>query len=264
MAESEADVSRERPDAASVLGSSADQAAQIDQRRAEKERAHRRLVVTRVARAALVIGVVAFLVWLVAFSSVFAIRDGSVRVSMSGEQTDISTAVAVGDAQVGTPLLQVNVGEVEKQILEDTTLQTAHVSRAWPGGLDIVVTARQPVLALVESTGYGLYGDDGVRIGPAAEVPAGLLLVTGPGELNDPQFSEIMTVWDSLPQELRDRVSQIRISGTVMTLTLSAGTTVVWGDDSNSGVKAQVLELLLDQRPAANYDVSDPTRPTSS
>lgn len=42
------------------------------------------------------------------------------------------------------------------------------------------------------------------------------------------------------------------------------GRIIKWGDESDSQLKAQVLKLLLDQRPAQVYDVSTPARPVTS
>ena len=48
-----------------------------------------------------------------------------------------------------------------------------------------------------------------------------------------------------------------------VTLMLSGGAGVVWGDGTDAALKAAVLAVLLGQ-PASTYDVSSPHSPTTS
>ena len=49
----------------------------------------------------------------------------------------------------------------------------------------------------------------------------------------------------------------------VVRLDLVDGSQVVWGDEDESALKAQVLELLVEQRPASVYDLRDPRKPVT-
>ncbi len=257
---------KKQPGPIAVLGSSADEALQIEGRRKERESARTRLLSFRLFKALGLIVIIGLLIWAVVFSPLFAVRDGSVRVQMSGQEVDFSSAVTVAETQVGTPLLRLNTGAVENEILEDTKLQTARVTRSWPGGLDVVVTARLPFLALETQNGdtkYLLYGNDSIPIGGSNEVPEGIPVVTGATELSANQFAQLADIWGSMESSLQDQVERLDIAGTVVTLNLVGGSTVIWGTSNDNALKAEVLQILVEQRPSSAYDISDPTRPTT-
>ena len=70
-------------------------------------------------------------------------------------------------------------------------------------------------------------------------------------------------VWVSLGEIFRSQVSSISADDLVVTLDLVDGSQVIWGDEDESELKAQVLELLVEQRPSAVYDLRDPRRPVT-
>ena len=68
----------------------------------------------------------------------------------------------------------------------------------------------------------------------------------------------------SLDSSVRPQVASGSATTTgQVTLVLSSGAHVVWGDSTDSDLKAEVLKVLL-QQSASTYDVSSPHSPTTS
>ena len=114
--------------------------------------------------------------------------------------------------------------------------------------------------------GYALVGSDGITTAVTGEPVEGLpyIHVASDDEGGKAtQAKAAIAVWDSLGDPLRSQVSSISSDGMVVRLDLVDGSQVVWGDEDESALKAQVLELLVEQRPASVYDLRDPRKPVT-
>ena len=67
-----------------------------------------------------------------------------------------------------------------------------------------------------------------------------------------------------IPKELSERVDLMIGDALTVELRTNDGRVIKWGDESDSKLKADVVLLLLEQRPAQVYDVSTPSRPVTS
>lgn len=262
--------SLERPleaqDAASLLGSHEDSVSTgLGERLAERRRARLRLRGTHLAVLLGSLATVAALVWGIFFSPAFALT--SARVTVTGADGDVRTEVlhAVGPF-LGTPVPRLDTAAVESAVEGVTMVRDARVSRTWPDGL--AVTVQERVAALVEKDGSGvaLVDDEGVVLSHEGEAPAGLPVVVLPadGAERARAAAAAASTWAALSADLRGSVTQVSADGNLVTLTLSGGRTVRWGTDEDGELKAEVLAVLLAQRAATVYDVSDPTRPVTS
>ena len=232
----------------------------------ERRSARRRLVAYRVLGALLVAGVVVGGIWAVFFSSLFALDldalvvEGAQSEVISG---DIEPTVAEYE---GVPLPRMPVSGIREELLTRPLIAEAEVSRSWMHGLVVSVVQRVPVAMVVTDAGYALVGSDGVTTAVSQEPVEGLpyIHVASEDEKGSvAQARSAVAVWVSLGETFRSQVSSISADDLVVTLDLVDGSQVIWGDEDESELKAQVLELLVEQRPSAVYDLRDPRRPVT-
>lgn len=134
------------------------------------------------------------------------------------------------------------------------------VQRRMPHTVNLVVTARQPLAALSMRKGYVLLDPQGVAFDRLAKPPQGLPVMVAD---SDAGRAAALAVLNSLPVQLRSRVSAIRAStGDNVVLTLGDTSEVRWGSASESALKVAVLASLM-QVKARVYDVTAPMMPTT-
>jgi len=143
----------------------------------------------------------------------------------------------------------------------------AQVSRGWPDRVVITVTERVPVAVVDRDGGQWLVDAGGVPFAPVTGAPPRGVVpvdVADPGP-HDPATRAALAAVAALPASLRPSVTAVHAaSADDVTLALTDGTTVVWGDGGQARQKAAALGALLDQihrgglDPAHTIDVSVP------
>ena len=232
----------------------------------ERQSARRRLLAFRVLGLLAVVGAVAGIIWAVFYSSLFAMKMDSLVIE--GAQSDVAAAdvePAVAKYE-GVPLPRVPVDSIRDELLTRPLIAEAQVSRSWMHGVTVDVVQRVPAAMVVIDGGYALVGSDGVTTTVTEEPVEGLPyvhVVSDDESGRVGQAKSAIAVWDSLGDPLRAQVSSISADGMVVRLDLVDGSQVVWGDEGESALKAQVLELLVEQRPASVYDLRDPRKPVT-
>jgi cell division protein FtsQ len=183
--------------------------------------------------------------------------------------------IAAADVPAGTPLIRVDPAQVATRVEGIRQVASARVTKDWPDGLSITVHERVAVMAIRVSGGkYDLLDHDGVIVTGPAQKPALLPLLVSSvpgGQLRgDPGVAAVAQVLADLPSWLSRQVARVsvrepdgaggtRLAGLApsVTLYLSGGQTVVWGDATSSGAKARELTILMrDQH--GYYDLSAP------
>lgn len=255
------------PKRATETFGSNERTVELDQRRSELKSARRKAIATRVGIALAVVAVLAGIAWVVFFSPVFALSASKVKIS--GLNEDVAE-VEVQDKLapfVGTPLPRMSMNSVEDAIRNVVQIDTVSATRAWPDGLDVTVTIREPIAAVQEGDEFQVIDRDGVVLKTVPEKPEDLLLVELNVESDDQRaqaMNRIATVSAELPTELSERVDLILGDALTVELRTNDGRVIKWGDESETALKAEVVLLLLEQRPAQVYDVSTPSRPVTS
>lgn len=236
-----------------------DRELRIARKRFARRQWARRWLVWRVVLAVvLTLSLLAGAVWLVFFSSVLAVK--GVRVEGAGvlDPREVRDVAAV---PTGSPLASVDLDRIAARLSQLPAVDAVDVSRAWPDHVLVDLTERVAV-AVVERDGAvrGVDGD-GVVFRRYPSRPPGLpLLRTGPRTSSD-ALAEATRVVDALPVDLADRVDYVEVQSVdTITLRLRDGRSVLWGSAEESDNKAEVLDVLLDQK-ASVYDVSVPGRP---
>jgi cell division protein FtsQ len=205
--------------------------------------------------------VAAAAVWAVAFSTLLlaegVVVSGAVRLT-PGQVTSAARVPA------GVPLARLDLDAIASRVASLPSVRSVKVSRRWPHTVAITVTERSPV-ALLE-TAEGLRGIDAtgavfaLRPNERPDLPR---LV--PGETSTPRaIIEGAKVVARLPAQLTRRLGEVTVaSRDAVTLHLRSGDQVMWGSAQETRRKARVLAALL-RRPAAVYDVSVPSLPTTT
>lgn len=217
---------------------------QLDPRR-------RRLVV-----AGSVVVLAGVLAWVVLASPLLAVRTVQVdgAVALSADQVRDAAGVAEG-----TPLVRVDTAAAAARVAGLPQVADAEVTRGWPDR--VVVTVRERVaVAVVDQDGTRSLVDAGGTLFDTitGDPPAGVvpLVVSDPGP-DDRATAAALAAVVSLPGAVRDQVTQVAATTPDdVTLTLTDGTTVLWGDASQADRKAEVLAAVLDQLGAGGLDAA--------
>ena len=240
-----------------------------------KERRHalRRLRMRRMVAAAAVVFAVAVVTWALVFSPLLALQRQ--RISVVGSDGSVSDQQVreVLASYEGDSLLRLDTGRLSTQVRDNLVrVRQAQVTRAWPRGLRVQLTMRVPVATVQGPDGYQVLDNEAVVLERVPEAPSGLVSIVpdsadgGAGEsqaISAKQVAAVTQVVGSLTPETLEQVS----SGSAteagqVTLTLSNGASVVWGDAQDNALKARVLATLMTTS-ASIYDVSSPHRPTT-
>lgn len=221
----------------------------------------RRVLVRRSVALSSVIGLVVIVV-----AALWTPLLGVRSVDVTGEHLLTADQVRVA-AQVesGTPMLRLDTDAIRARVHQLARVATVDVSREWPSTVRIDITERDPVGVMVERDGAHLVDDTGLDYATLAVAPTGLprIQVTSPTP-DDPRIRAIVRVLAALPAQLRGLVGTVsaKTPGSV-TLGLTHGRTIRWGNADDSARKAAVLAALM-TRPGRVYDVSSPDLPTIS
>jgi cell division protein FtsQ len=209
--------------------------------------------------AAAALAILGIAVWALLGSSLFVVR--SVAVTGPGVVPRAEVVRAAGIVP-GTPLARVNTAAVARRVERINQVQSARVSRDWPGTVVIAVTGRTPALAVASPGGYTLIDKSGVAVSQVPRQPAGMVLLTSAPPVaslrGSPAVLAAATVLGQLPPQVRSLVTSVTAASPgAVTLHLSGGITVVWGGTGRAAAKAAELVILMRTK-ASFYDISDP------
>lgn len=219
-------------------------------------RPSRRAVLIAVA-VAVVVAVLA--TWLIAFSSVFGVRDVEVR----GTHTLTAAQVrAAADISHGTPLVRLDTAAVTRRVEQLADVESAEVSTSFPSTVVITVVERVPVGYVVVNGKTMLVDRTGDQYHQVAAAPSGLPRFVVPvGSSARTTGGAVAVVAGALSPSLRAQVLSVQaLDPGAITLVLTQGRLVQWGSAARSADKARVLPVLL-QQGAARIDVSNPDQP---
>lgn len=220
-----------------------------------RARRHRSRVLASLGAGVLVLALVVTALVVVYQTSVFAVRD----VRVDGTRTlaaDVRTAAAV---RPGTPLADVDLAAAARRVRALPPVRTAEVRRDWPHTVVVTVTERTPAAAVPHGRTVLLVDAGGVAFRTVATAPRGLptVVVAHPGPA-DESTRAALTVLGALTPTLRAKLRRVEVPRpTRVTLHLTDGRTVVWGDSSRSTRKAAAATALLHED-GDTIDVSAP------
>ncbi|NUL44868.1 FtsQ-type POTRA domain-containing protein [Cellulosimicrobium funkei] len=204
------------------------------------------------------------------FSPVLATQEIEVTGSDLLEQ---SRAEELLEPVIGVPLPQVGQQTVEDLLAGEPAVDTVRVHAQPPNSLSVEIVEHQPVAMVPEGEGHVLYSASGEALATLPGEQAStyqLPSVSSADDVSDPEvFDAITSVLGTLPDQIRTRMESASAeSMDSVTLQLTDGRTVLWGNADKGDRKAQVLEALLnvpenEEAPITEFDVSTPDRPVT-
>lgn len=248
-------------------GPTADNVLEFPETHGQARRRHRR--VWWISGAGLV-ALLAVLSAVLYFSPVLAIT----TVTVSG--TDLlarDRAVELLQPVRDRPLPQVGQRTVEELLADEPAVDTVRVHAAPPHDLSVEVVEHEPVAMVHDGVDRILYSATGTALATLPRDRAAayhLPSVASAEDVRDPEvFDAITSVLGTLPESIRTHMKSASAE-TIdsVTLTLTDGRTVLWGNPEQGPRKAQVLQALLkvpedEQAPIREFDVSTPDRPVT-
>ena len=215
-----------------------------------------------------VVAIIAGVTWALLGSKFLVVRSITVNGAPDIPRSQVITAAGV---RAGTPLIRISTGTVARRVERLTLVESARVTRSWPNAITITIVERTAALAVREPAGWDLVDRFGVVLKQVQSRPHGLPRLrtsTAPDLLRgNPAVFAAATVGRELPARLAAKVRSIAApTADTVTLYLRHHRTVVWGDASQTAMKARELAILMRGR-ARYFDVSDPravvTAPTA-
>jgi len=215
-----------------------------------------------------VVAIIAGVTWALLGSKFLVVRSITVTGAPDIPRGQVIAAAGV---RAGTPLIRISTGTVTRRVERLTLVESARVTRSWPKAITIAIVERTAVLKVRDGDGWDLVDRFGVVLHQVQRRPHGLPRLrtsTAPDLLRgNPAVFAAATVERELPAQLAAKVRSIAApTADTVTLYLRHGRTVVWGDTSQTAVKARELAILM-RGQARYFDVSDPravvTAPTA-
>lgn len=204
-----------------------------------------------------VVALVAF-VLVGVYSPLMALRTIEVTGTDRIPADDIVQAL---DDQLGTPLPLIDFADV-KQELSDFSLIRSYVTESRPPDTLVVrIVEREPVATIASAAGFDLVDAAGVVITSGERTP-GYPVIDAAGGASGAGFEAAVAVVRALPEGIRSQLDTVTAATKDdVTLTLTGGARVVWGNSERAEYKAVVLSALLVSHPVGSvteYDVSSP------
>ncbi len=227
---------------------------------ARRQWARRWLSLRYVLAAALVVAVVATLIWLVFFSATLQVTQVTVVGNELLSDARIRDVAAV---PLGEQLALVDLDRADARVGALAEVKSVDVTRTWPDGVRIEVVERTAVAAVELAGRIRGLDADGVVFRDYKTVPEGMPRIRPGGAAGTDALKEAATVVAALPDDLASRVDHVEVA-TVdqITLVLRDQRQVQWGSAQESALKAQVIDTLLAAQQGTVYDVSVPANPT--
>jgi cell division protein FtsQ len=200
------------------------------------------------------------LIWLIWFSSVFAVKDVQV-VDSAGEilsADQIAQVQTAANIALNQPIAQLDTDTAAQAVANLGWVSAAEIRRSWPNEVVVAVDLRIP-LARIKVDGLNQAVDARGFVFDSTGLD-GLPLIEATG----PPLVSAVEVVASLPANLAKKIVRIRAESIdSIELDLKSGSTVRWGSADEPEFKAAVLDALLSHR-AQIYDVSAPELPTTT
>lgn len=207
--------------------------------------------------------VAAVLAWLVVLSPIVRIK----HIRVDGITGALEQQIRANAGVVrGKPLLLTRLGPVETAVKKDRRVADAHIVRQFPDTLVVRVTPRVPVIALANSQGQvDLIDIEAVRYQTVSTAPSGVPVVRSAegAAVTDTALRVALDVVQAMPEGLRQRMADLRVSKADAVSFSISGVSVVWGDAQRSELKAKLVSILLQENPKT-IDVSAPDTPITT
>lgn len=199
------------------------------------------------------------------FTPLFAIE----KISVSGvERLDEAKLVTALEPLKSKPLTLVSNEEVAGLLAGFELIETFTFQAEPPNTLRVKIRERQPLMVMSRGGQNFLYDAAGVQIAAAENLNVYPVFSFSGNPQNDPRFAHAVELFTSLPVKLYLDIESLEVTQQ-LTSTFElrrGGIKVIWGDNRDSLLKAEVLESLIatGQKVGVTIDVSSPNSPVVS
>ncbi|WP_419702811.1 cell division protein FtsQ/DivIB [Promicromonospora sp. NFX87] len=242
---------------------------QLADRLAERTAMARYRMWRRIGWTALALAVTAGLVWVTFFSPLLALDPEQVQVTGQGTTVDVEQVREAVTDEAGVPLPRIDTVGLREEILGMNAVKNVAITRAWPDGLTVRLTSREPVAAVPQSGDvYALMDAEGVRVGTVEDAPdhlPSIVVSLTDDEAGRRAMNAALEVLGALPRKLAGSIQTVSAAtqDDVRT-TLSDGRVIRWGSGAQVELKIKVAQTLLRAEPSATtIDVSSPALPVT-
>lgn len=240
---------------------------ELAKRRDELKKAKSRAIWTRVLLGLGFLALVGAGVWMIFFSSAFALKADEIDIRGTDSDLPVSEVVARIEPWTGTPLPRASLAQMEREVEKIVTVREAHIERDWPTGLTVNIDMRTATMSEKRDGGWVLLDPEGVELSEVDERPADLPAIEVTADAQAGRTKAITmanTVLSELDGALTDQIDAYVSDGYALEMRTVNGAVIKWGDETQSDLKSRTVLVLLEQRPSSVYDVSTPTRPVTS
>jgi cell division protein FtsQ len=219
---------------------------------------------TRWARVLAFITPVTIITLLIAafFTPLFSVKEISVVgvERLSGEKLE-----ATLQPLAGRPLTMIRTEEVADLLAGFELIETFALQAEPPSTLRVKIRERQPLLIVLQGGQRQMYDAAGVRIAVASAQEELPIFDFQGNPQTDPKFKHAVELLLGLPLATYQSVASISVSDqlTAQFQLRKSGVRVFWGSNSDSLLKAEVLDSLLatSGEKVRRIDVSSPNAP---
>ena len=200
-----------------------------------------------------------------AFTPLLAIEKIEIR---GNERIPTKLLASALSNQIGKPMPQVSLDGISKDLKNFTLIQSVSVVNLPPHTIQVRIVERQPICIIKSPLGSFLYDPAGVRIASAKSSDEYPVVEAAGKPGNSPEFRVAIKALLALPLSLYPRVANVSapsLDSVTFRLRGTSAQKVIWGDTSQSELKARVLLALVKHQKKSDrvtYDVSSPKAPT--
>ena len=196
------------------------------------------------------------------FTPMFAIQNIEVTGTERLDQSRLELSLT---SLQDRPLTTVTESELTELLGQFPLIETFTFQAEPPHTLKIKVRERQPIVVLVKGGKNYLYDAAGVQIAEAEDTKTYPFLVLIGEAKENPRFDAAIDLLLSLPQKTYSEIFSVEVTPqlTSKLVMRESNTVVLWGDASNSILKAKVLDSLIETgvEDGVLIDVSSPNAP---
>ena len=258
---------RKRSRAAKIAAG--ESAISLEARLTERKQERRRVIWRRVLVLLSVIAGLAVIAWL-ALAAPFARFDaGAAKISGANAPSIINHAKVKEIAQKydGVPLLLLGQSDLQQELSKIPEVETAQLDISLVHGVEISLRPASPVFCLQRGDQCVALNRHGVQMNAN---PQDLENVPRLGEIPEGKQQEkvvdaTIQLLAAIDPDVRAQIAQVNYSAAgQFSFKLKDGRAVNWGISGQNEVKAQILQVLLQEAEKRNFDVSLPEAPVAS
>ncbi|MDO5746357.1 MAG: FtsQ-type POTRA domain-containing protein [Actinomycetaceae bacterium] len=204
-------------------------------------------------------------IWALLFSPLCELDKDQIR--LKGEFNRVSekdVRERLHDLQ-GRSLFLLTNSAVEQQLMDIAWIKHSEVEWNFPHGMTVTLSEKKPVAVVRVKQQLYLTDTHATLLPIVKEDDKQFPLIIIKGTHNShADLDSGLHILKILKDPVLSRLEDITVQKTqLVTLHLSGGVVIEWGDDDDNDMKMKVLHTLL-QRSASVYDVSDPIHPVTS